>query len=126
MAKILIIDDEPEAVFMLSDFISARGFTTVTAKDGEEGLSKFDSEKPDLIICDIKMPKKDGFKFIQEMRASRKWVPVIFVTAVSDVESVMKGYNLEADHYLTKPVDLEDLLRSINIMLSLIPLRIQQ
>jgi DNA-binding response OmpR family regulator len=123
MTKILIIDDEPDAVDMMRDFLAARGYTIVAAYDGEEGLKKFDSEKPDLVICDIRMPKKDGFQFLQELRASRKWVPVIIITALTEPVNILKGYDFEADYYITKPINLEDVLKAVQLMLSLIPLR---
>jgi DNA-binding response OmpR family regulator len=123
MAKILLIDDEPEAVDMLKGFLSERGHSIVEAYDGDEGLKKFDAENPDIIICDIKMPKKDGFQFLKEMRTSRKWVPIIIVSALTEPANIMKGYDFEADYYITKPINLEDVLKAVKIMLSLITLR---
>jgi len=123
MSKILLVDDEKDAIDMMKEFLSARDFSIVTALDGEEGLSQFEKEKPDVIICDIKMPKKDGFQFLKELRSSKDWVPVIMVTALAEPVNVLKGYSLEADYYLTKPINLEDVLKAIMIMLSLIPLR---
>ena len=119
MQKILIIDDEPQITITLSEFLSARGYAVVTAMDGEDGLLKFDTEKPDLVMCDIKMPKKDGFQFLKEVRASKRWVPIIIISALTDPSSMLKGYDFEADYYLTKPLDLGDTLKSVEIMLSL-------
>jgi len=123
MSKILIIDDEPDAVDMMKDFLAARGYEILTSYDGEEGLIKLDSGKPDLVICDIKMPKKDGFQFLQEIRATRKWVPVIIITALTEPMNILKGYDFEADYYITKPINLPEVLKAVQIMLSLIPLR---
>jgi two-component system alkaline phosphatase synthesis response regulator PhoP len=123
MTKLLIIDDEPDAVNMMKDFLAARGYQIAAAYDGEEGLRKFDSENPDLVICDIRMPKKDGFQFLQELRTSRKWVPVIIITALSEPVNILKGYDFEADYYITKPINLPEVLKAVQIMLSLIPLR---
>lgn len=123
MQKILVVEDESDALGMLSDFFSSRGYTVATALDGEEGLKKFDSENPDVVICDIKMPRKDGFQFLQELRSSRKWTPVIILSALIEPHNIMKGYSLEADYYITKPVNLEDALKAVQIMFSLIPLR---
>jgi DNA-binding response OmpR family regulator len=121
--KILLIDDEVDAIGFLKDFLSSRGYSIATAFNGDEGLKKFDAELPDVIICDIKMPQKDGFQFLKELRIGRKWVPVIILSALSDPRNILKGYDLEADYYLTKPIDLEATLKAIQIMLSLIPLR---
>ena len=126
MQKILIIDDEPEIVSILSEFLSARGYQTATAIDGEDGLKKFDEDKPDLVMCDIKMPRKDGFQFLKEVRSSKKWLPIIIISALTDPHSMMKGYDFEADYYLTKPLDLDETLKAIEIMLSLAPLRKQE
>ena len=123
MNKLLIIDDEKELVNMLSEFLSHRGYAVATAQDGEEGLNKFDTESPDLVLCDIKMPRKDGFQFLKEVRASRRWVPIIIISALDDPASVLKGYDFQADFYISKPVDLNETLRSIEVMLSLAPLR---
>lgn len=121
--KILLIDDEKEAVDMITGFLGPRGFNIVPAFDGEEGLSRFDAEQPDIILCDIKMPKKDGFQFLKELRESRRWVPVIIISAMTEPVNVLKGYGFEAEYYLTKPLDMEKVLKSVNIMLSLAPLR---
>lgn len=123
MNKILIIDDEKEIVSMLSEFLSQRGYAIATALDGEEGFKKFDTENPDLVLCDIKMPRKDGFQFLKEVRASRRWVPIIIISALDDPASVLKGYDFQADFYISKPVDLNEILRSVELMLSLAPLR---
>jgi DNA-binding response OmpR family regulator len=126
MHKILVIDDEVEILGVLSEFLSARGYAVVTAMDGEEGVQKFDSEKPDLVMCDIKMPRKDGFAFLKEIRSSRKWVPVIIISALTEPANILKGYDFKADYYLTKPLDLNEMLKSVEIMISLAPLRKEQ
>jgi len=123
MKKILIIDDEKEIVDLLSDFLSQRGYAIAVAMDGEEGVRKFDTENPDIVLSDIKMPNKDGFQFLKEVRASRKWVPIIIISAIDDPVSVLKGYDFQADFYLSKPIDLNETLRSVEIMLSLAPFR---
>ncbi len=121
--KILLVDDEKEAFETVGRYLMPRGFDIVPAFDGDEGLSKFDSEQPDLILCDIKMPKKDGFEFLKDLRATRRWVPVIIISALTEPDNIMRGYGFEAEYYLTKPLNLEKLLRSVNVMLSLSPLR---
>jgi len=123
MSKILVIDDEKDAIDLISNFLTPRGYDVVTAWDGEEGLRQFDKENPDLILCDIKMPKKDGFQFLKELRTSRRWAPVIIITALTEPVNILKGYNFEADYYLTKPINLDELLKAVKIMISLIPLR---
>lgn len=123
MQRILIIDDEKAVVDMLSDFLITQGYAVSKAYDGEDGIRKFDSDKPDIVMCDIKMPRKDGYAFLEEIRSSRNWVPVILVSAISDPVNIMKGYAFEADYYITKPINLENTLKTLKIMLSLAPLR---
>lgn len=121
--KVLVIDDEKEVNDILSDFLSPRGYSVVWAMDGNDGLRKFDAEDPDIVVCDLKMPNKTGFEFLKELRRSRRWVPVIILTAMTEPASILKGYDLEADYYITKPIDLNETLKAIQIMLSLAPLR---
>ncbi len=123
MAKLLVIDDEPDMLSTLKTFLAERGYDVVTAGDGDEGLRVFDTEKPSLVICDIRMPKKDGLSFLKELRSTREWVPAIIVSALSSPADALKGYRFEADYYLTKPLNLEDVLRGVKIMLSLASLR---
>lgn len=123
MHKILVIDDEKEVTDLLKDFLSSRDYLVKTAMDGEEGLKIFDAEKPDIVLCDIKMPKKSGFEFLKELRTSRKWVPVIIITALTEPANILKGYSLEADYYITKPLDLANTLKATQLMLALAPLR---
>jgi DNA-binding response OmpR family regulator len=69
------------------------------------------------------MPVKDGFGFLRDLRSSKKWIPVIILTAVTDPSSTLKGYDLQADYYITKPLNLNEILKAVQIMLSLAPLR---
>ena len=123
MAKLLVIDDEPDMLSTLKTFLAERGYDVVTAGDGDEGLRVFDTEKPALVICDVKMPKKDGLIFLKELRSTREWVPAIIVSALDSPADVVKGYGHDADYYLAKPVNLEDVLKGVKIMLSLASIR---
>ena len=122
-SKILLVDDEKEAVDMLYNFLVPRGYHVITAFDADEGLRKFDEEQPDIVLCDLKMPKKDGFEFIKELRATRKWVPIIIISGLIEPSNILKGYSFKADYFITKPVDLAHTLKATRIMLSLVPLR---
>jgi DNA-binding response OmpR family regulator len=121
--KILVIDDEPDFLSTIKDFLTQRGYSVVTARNGEEGLEVLGAESPALILLDLKMPKKDGYEFLKHIRDSKGWIPVIIISALTNPKDIFKGYEFEADYYLTKPVNLEGLLKAIQIMLSLIPLR---
>lgn len=123
MEKILIIDDEIQILDTLKTYLGQRDYEVITATDGEDGIAKFSSHNPGLVICDINMPKKDGFQFLQEVRKFKFWTPVIILSAISDPSNILKAHDLEADHYLTKPFKLEDILKTVRLMLSLTQLR---
>jgi two-component system alkaline phosphatase synthesis response regulator PhoP len=126
--KVLIADDEEAILGILANKVAAQDYAVVTARDGQEAWDKIVSENPDVIILDITMPKMDGWSVLHKLRSeppSKKWQPVIIVSALGEMENVQKGLDLEADHYLTKPCRIEDVLKGIRLMVSLIPARNQ-
>lgn len=126
--KILIVDDDKDIVEALKNRLVKEGYEAVTAYDGEEALQKVKEENPDIVVLDLMMPKRNGFEVLKEIREKfkDKWRPVIIVSAQDELASLEKCYSLEADHYLTKPCDMETVLRGIRTMISLIPARIQK
>lgn len=118
--KILVADDVPDNVSLLSRYLQSEGYAFITASDGLEALEKTRSELPDLILLDINMPKMNGFQVLQEIRADPviEHIPVIVLTAAhigqADVQS---GLNLGADDYVTKPFDRRELLARIRTKL---------
>ena len=125
--KILVVDDDKDIVETLQKRLKQEEYLVAVAFDGEEALTKVKTENPDVILLDLMMPKLNGFEVLKEIREKHtdKWRPVIIVSAQTDLDVLKKCYNLEADHYLTKPCTLENVLRGIHTMISLIPLRIQ-
>ena len=124
--KVLIADDEEAILGIMANKVAAQGYAVVTARDGQEAWDKIVSENPDVIILDIAMPKMDGWSVLHKLRSeppSKKWQPVIIVSALGEMDNVQKGLDLEADHYLTKPCRIEDVLKGIRLMVSLIPVR---
>ena len=120
MKKILLIEDEKQFSGLIKMRLEASSYEVFTAEDGEKGLAKARDIKPDIVICDLLMPKKGGFEVLNALRHDlRSSVPFIMLTCVGDLEKVKKAYDNEADFYLTKPVDTEVLLRNIRILLSL-------
>lgn len=124
--KILLVDDDKEIVDTLQPRLTREGYDVVVAIDGEEALLKVKIDNPDIVLLDLMMPKKNGFDVLREIRTNHndRWRPVIIISASADLESVKKGYDLEADHYLTKPCALDNVLRGIRTMISLIPARL--
>ena len=123
---VLIADDEKDVADIMSKKIAAAGYVVVTAYDGQEAWDKIKSESPDVIVLDLKMPKMDGFTVLKNLREnppSAKWQPVIIVSAMGELENMQKGFSLEADHYITKPCDVNVVIRAIRLMMSLVPRR---
>jgi CheY-like chemotaxis protein len=124
--KILIADDEDLVLEIMARKIASQDYEVITARDGQEAWGKIVSDDPDIIILDLNMPKMDGWAVLSQLRQNpptRRWQPVIIVSAQNEMASFQKGVNMEADHYLTKPCQIEDVLRAIRLMLSLIPQR---
>jgi len=116
MKKILIVDDEKDIVETLSFMLKAKGFNCICAYDGEMGLSLAKSEKPDLVILDVMMPKINGYKICRLLKFDNKYkdIPIIMVTARSQDEDKIIGEETGADEYITKPFEFSDVLNRIN------------
>jgi len=119
MAKILVVDDESHLIELVQMRLEANGYEVITANDGEEGLEKAKSEKPDLILLDVMMPKMDGYKACSLLKSDEQFrkIPIILFTgkAQDDFEEV--GKKAGADAFITKPFDPPDLLAKIEELL---------
>lgn len=102
---------------LLKEYLLAKGYETTLQVDGEKGLMAFKREQFDLCILDVMMPVKDGFTLAKEIRIMDPDTPVIFLTAKSMKSDVLKGFNLGADDYITKPFSMEELLMRIEAIL---------
>lgn len=107
MKKVLVVDDEQEFLGILSVRLEAEGYEVVTAMDGEEGLRKVKSEKPDVVLLDIQMPKQDGLKTLEKIRKFSKRLPVYMLTAFSNPERFKLAGKLSASGFLVKNGDLK-------------------
>ena len=110
--RILLVEDEKNIALLLAHNLSSAGFETSIAYDGEEGLKKALSEKFDVVLLDIMLPKLDGFKVLEGIR-TRSDVPVIMVTARDDDKDKIAGLENGADDYVTKPYKLQELIARI-------------
>ncbi|MFH0797336.1 MAG: response regulator [Candidatus Omnitrophota bacterium] len=117
--KIVVADDDLVVQTILEKGLTAEGHTVFLAVDGQEALKKIDTEKPDLVILDIMMPKLDGIQVLQYLRATPRTrnLPVIMLTSKSQDEDLLKGYGFGADYYVTKPFELETVLSGIRMLL---------
>jgi DNA-binding response OmpR family regulator len=122
----LIADDEPAILEIMEKKMTREGFDVITAADGAEAWEKIRAQSPDIVILDRTMPAMSGFSVLQMLRENpphKKWIPVIIVSALGEVKDVEEGMSLQADHYLVKPCPVEEILKGVRLMLSLIPLR---
>jgi len=115
--KILLVEDDPNFGAILKDYLIMNNFDVTLAKNGMEGFEKFRKEAYDLCILDVMMPYKDGFTLAREIRDKNKEIPIIFLTAKTMKEDVLKGYKVGADDYLNKPFDSEVLLMKIKAII---------
>ncbi|MFD0762457.1 response regulator transcription factor [Lutibacter aestuarii] len=115
--KILLVEDDPNFGTVLKDYLSLNDYNVTLAKDGLEGLIMFKNDEYDLCILDVMMPRKDGFSLAKDIRTANAEVPIIFLTAKTMKEDVLKGYQAGADDYLNKPFDSEVLLYKIKAIL---------
>lgn len=117
---LLLIDDDPNLILLVQDYLEFRGYQIVTANNGAQGLKALEDLVPDLIICDVMMPEMDGYTFIQNIRKNPKtsWIPVIFLSAKSQIQDRIQGLNQGADVYLVKPFEPEELVAQVESSLS--------
>ena len=111
--KILLVEDDHNFGLILRDYLTLHSYEITLAKNGIEGLEKFKKHKYDLCILDVMMPFKDGFSLATDIRSINEEIPIIFLTAKSLKEDVIKGFKIGADDYLIKPFDSEILLFKI-------------
>ncbi len=116
METILIVDDKMSAQRLVSDYLSANNYKTVTANNGRDALFVARQEKPDLILLDIMMPEMDGFEFVRQYRKEHK-TPIIMLTAKVEETDKVVGLELGADDYVTKPFGMAELLARVRAVL---------
>ncbi len=117
---ILIVDDTPESLAFMNEALAGAGYTVLVAMDGEQALNIARLMTPDLILMDGVMPRMDGFETCRALKASpdSEDVPVIFLTGLSDSSDVLKGLEAGGVDYLTKPVNLDEMLARVQVHLS--------
>ena len=116
--KILIVEDDYNFGNILKDYLFLNDYFVVLAKNGIEGLEKYNKENFDLCILDVMMPFKDGFTLGKEIREKNEMIPLFFLSAKTLKEDVLRGFKIGADDYLTKPFDSEVLIAKIKAILN--------
>ncbi|MCW9078198.1 MAG: response regulator [Gammaproteobacteria bacterium] len=117
--KVLIVDDEPNIVLSVEFLMRREGHEVVTASDGQEAIDLLASTRPDLMILDVMMPRKNGFEVCAEVRAdpALSRMPILMLTAKGREAEMKKGISLGADAYITKPFSTHDLVAKVHELL---------
>ncbi len=113
--KLLLIDDDPNLILLVKDYLEFRGYTVVTAENGRAALEALEDLTPDMIICDVMMPEMDGYSFVKNVRENPQtsWIPVLFLSAKGQSQDRVKGLSTGADVYMVKPFEPEELVAQV-------------
>ncbi|MBC7525293.1 MAG: response regulator transcription factor [Flavobacterium sp.] len=115
--KIILAEDEPALAQIIKESLETRNFEVIHCKDGEEAIEVFKNEKIELLVLDVMMPKKDGFSVAKDIRKLGSKTPIIFLTAKSQTQDVVDGFNYGGNDYLKKPFSMEELIVRIHSLL---------
>tara|TARA_R110002072_G_scaffold70259_1_gene169858 strand:- start:108 stop:785 length:678 start_codon:yes stop_codon:yes gene_type:complete len=121
--KVLLAEDEASLGMIVKESLESRDFTVFHAENGEEAFEMYQTKKPDILVLDVMMPKKDGFTLAKEIRLENKGIPIIFLTAKSQTADVLEGFNHGGNDYLKKPFSMEELIVRIKALLNRIELK---
>ena len=104
---LLLVDDDPNLVLLVKDYLELQGYEVNTADNGKEALKVLGEQIPDMIICDVMMPEMDGYALIEQVRQDPRtsWIPVMFLSAKGQSQDRVKGLHIGADVYMVKPFD---------------------
>jgi DNA-binding response OmpR family regulator len=115
--KVLLAEDDRDFGNILSQYVTISGFDVALARDGKEAWEMFSKEKPDICVLDVMMPEMDGFTLGEKIKEAQPGVPLIYLTAKSLKEDIVRGLKIGADDYITKPFDPDVLILRINNIL---------
>lgn len=117
--RLLLIDDDPNLILLVKDYLEFRGYEVITAENGREALEVLEQDLPDMIICDVMMPEMDGYAFVDNIRQNERtsWIPVLFLSAKGQSQDRVKGLNIGADVYMVKPFEPEELVAQVEASL---------
>lgn len=119
--RVLCIEDDSDTAAMIAEELGDRGYEVIIARGGEEGLSAIIKEKPDMVLCDVRMPDMSGYEVLErleEIAPRRRQIPFLFLTGLIEREHELKGRRMGADDYVTKPIDFDRLVLIINARLA--------
>ena len=118
--KLLLIDDDPNLILLVKDYLEFNGYKVITANHGREAMKILEQEIPDIIVCDVMMPEMDGYAFVKEIRKNSRldWLPVIFLSAKGQSQDRIKGLSHGADVYMVKPFEPDELVAQVKSTIS--------
>jgi DNA-binding NarL/FixJ family response regulator len=113
--RLMLVDDDPNLVLLVRDYLEFRGYDVITAENGRVALEILEQELPDLMICDIMMPEMDGYTLVKQIREDPRTgsIPVLFLSAKGQSQDKVKGLNTGADVYIVKPFEPEELVAQV-------------
>lgn len=117
MFNVLIVEDDKNLRKLITTCLKKNNYNTYEAFNGNEALKVLDENYIDLIISDVMMPEMDGFQLIKELRSSKYKIPILIITAKSDIKDKKQGFLLGADDYMVKPINIEELLLRVQVLL---------
>ncbi len=121
--NVLLAEDEASLGMIVKESLETRGFSVYHAENGDDALEIYQNKKPDILVLDVMMPKKDGFTLAKEIRQENKKIPIIFLTAKSQTSDVLEGFEHGGNDYLKKPFSMEELIVRIKALLNRIQLK---
>src|SRR5262245_3906688 len=123
--RILIVDDTPANIQMLSGMLKEKGYQLSVATNGMQALEVLEKIKPDLILLDVMMPELDGFETCRRIKRSEAWrdIPIIFLTARTEIEDIVRGFEIGAMDYVAKPFNAHELMARVSTHLTMDQLR---
>lgn len=119
MIKIFYVEDEPFLGRIVKESLESRGYEVVMASDGRDAVGKFGSTQPDICVLDVMLPHQDGYSIAQQIRKIHPTMPIIFVTAKTQTQDLLKGFEVGGNDYLRKPFSMEELIVRVNNLLQL-------
>lgn len=117
MFNILVVENDKNLRKLITTYLQRNKYNTYEATNGEEALNVLDQSYIDLIVSDIMMPKMDGYELIKSLREAKYDVPILIITAKSEIEDKKEGFLLGADDYMVKPIDIEEMLLRVQVLL---------
>ena len=117
MFKILVVEDDNELNQLFCRTLNRNGYVALGAFDAAQALVMLEKEAVDLIISDVMMPGMDGFEFVKQLRDAKMTLPIMMITAKSDIKDKQSGFSSGADDYMVKPVDLQEMLLRVQALL---------